>query len=65
VTDLREYMTPREFADLSSDAHHAVWAAHRDGEIDAVPASPRGAILLYRRDQVTALLGELEEAHRG
>jgi hypothetical protein len=64
VPDTREYMNAQEFANLSSDAHHAVWAAHREGRIDAVPASPKGVVLLYRRDQVRALLGELE-ASRG
>lgn len=64
MPDTREYMTPREFASLSGDAHHAVWAAHAEGRVDAVRASPKGVILLYRRDQVRALLGELE-AGRG
>lgn len=60
MPDTREYMNAQEFASLPADAHHAVWAAHRDGRVDAVPASPRGCILLYHRDQVRALLGELE-----
>ncbi len=60
MADLSEYMTPKEFARLSSDAHHAVWQAHADRRIDAVPAtaSGRAGTLVYNRAQVLALVRE-------
>lgn len=62
AADLSEYMTPREFAALSSDAHHAVWRAHAEHRVDAVPAlaSAPSHVRLYHRGQVRALLTELE-----
>ena len=51
-----EYMSAWEFARLPSDVHHAVWAAR---DIDSIPV---GGLRCYRRDQVLALLGELEAA---
>ncbi len=59
MADLSEYMTPAEFANLGSAAHHAVWAAHGEGRIDAASrtATP-GSPLVYNRAQVRALLRE-------
>jgi hypothetical protein len=57
----REYMTPMEFAALPCDVHHAVWAAATYKSIDVVSASgslPRR----YRRDQVQAIMRDLEAA---
>lgn len=51
-------MTVAEFAALPSDAQIAVWQAHAEKRIDAVPV---GQVLQYRRDQVLALLQETEE----
>lgn len=48
-----EYMTPAEFAALPSDAHHAVWAAHAEGRVDAARLSQ---VLVYNRAQVAGLL---------
>jgi hypothetical protein len=59
------YMTPAQFAGLPSSVHHAVWQAHADGRVNAVPSTPRGLMLRYRRDQVEALMGELAEAAGG
>lgn len=49
-----EYMTVAEFAELPSDVHHAVWKAHAEHRISAVPAHPgaSGSVCRYRRDQV-------------
>lgn len=49
-----EYMTVEEFAALSSDVHHAVWKAHAEHRIDAVPARPyvSGSVCRYNREQV-------------
>jgi len=60
MTDLSEYMTPAEFADLGSAAHHAVWRAHAERRIDAVYWLPSrsGSIRLYNRAQVLELLRE-------
>jgi len=60
-----EYMTPAQFAELPAAVHHAVWQAHADGRVSAVPSTPRGLMLRYRRDQVEALMGELAEAAGG
>ena len=59
-----DYMSLWEFAQLPGRAHHAVWAAHRKGLIDAVPVAqsqPRG-ILRYHREQVQEILRGLEAA---
>jgi hypothetical protein len=56
-------MTPREFAALPSAAHHAVWKAATAGLVDSIPASKGGAVRLYRRADVEAVLhGETEHA---
>ena len=47
-----DYMTVREFADLPSDAHHAVWAAG-DDLIDTIPVA---GIRRWHRAQVLGLL---------
>jgi hypothetical protein len=67
VDDLGEYMTLAEFAALDSDAHHAVWRAHAEGRVDAVPSSkPATACArLYNRAEVLELLREMAEARRG
>lgn len=58
-----EYMTLDEFAKLPSDVHHAVWAASARKAIDAVPsARSTGCSHRYRRDQVEAIIRELEAA---
>jgi hypothetical protein len=64
VADLfGEYMTPAEFADLPSDAHHAVWAAHREGRVDGTRWPPRGGtVLVYNRAQVRKLLAATRPA---
>ena len=57
-------MTPREFAGLPSDAQQAVWRAHSEGRVDAVPVSagsPDG-MLRYHRAQVRDLPDETEAA---
>lgn len=61
------YMTPAEFAALPSALHHAVWAAHAEGRIDAAPWSPMqpGSTRVYNRAQVLELLRETAEAGRG
>ena len=59
--DLSGYMTPAEFAGLGSDAHHAVWTAHKDGRVDAVQLAVGGSYR-YHREQVLALLRETAEA---
>jgi len=59
------YMTAVEFAELPAAVHHAVWQAHADGRVSAVPSTPRGLMLRYRRDQVEALMGGLAEAAGG
>jgi hypothetical protein len=55
-----KYMTPAEFAALSSAAHHAVWRADAQGRIDSAPASATqpSAMRVYNRAQVLALLSE-------
>lgn len=62
--ELGEYMTPDEFAELPSDVHHAVWRAHAERRIGAIPSSaaPSGCTLLYHRAQVLALTGETAAA---
>lgn len=62
MADLGEYMTLAEFAALGSDAHHAVWAAHTEGRVDAAQLSQ---VLVYNRAQVRELLRETAEAARG
>lgn len=57
-----EYMTPAEFADLPSDAHHAVWAAHAGGRVDAARYGAPGSVLVYNRAQVAGLLREMAVA---
>jgi hypothetical protein len=42
-----------EFGFLPASVRHAVWRAHAEGRVDAVPA---GQVLRYRRSQVLALL---------
>lgn len=49
-----EYMTVREFADLPSDAHHAVWAAG-EALIDVIHVS---GIRRWHRAQVLELISE-------
>ena len=61
MPDLSAYMTPDEFAALPSDAHHAVWAAHRAGRVDGVLWSPGSMTWVYNRAQVRALLRETAE----
>lgn len=67
MSDLDGFMTLAEFAALGSDAHHAVWRAHGEGRVDAVPSSkPATACArLYNRAQVQELLRETAEAARG
>jgi hypothetical protein len=62
--DLSEYMTPAEFAGLSSDAHHAVWQAYGEGRIGSVPAnrSASACTRLYNRAQVETILADLTSA---
>lgn len=48
-----EYMSLWEFRFLPADTRHAVWRAHAEGRVDAIPA---GDVLRYRRSQVLALL---------
>ena len=64
MADERDFMTPREFASMPSDVQHAVWAAHREGRVDAIRASAGSAsgMLRYHRAQVLALLREAEAA---
>ncbi len=66
MADDREYMTPREFAALTSDARHAVWDAHANRRVEAIRTSAGSAngMLRYHRGQVMALLREAE-ASRG
>lgn len=52
-------MAPDEFAALDSDAHHAVWRAHSEGRVDAVP---RQNVKQYHRAQVLELLREMGAA---
>jgi hypothetical protein len=59
MPDDLEYMTAEEFADLPSDAHHTVWAAHAKGLVDASAANG-GVMRRYHRAQVIALLLGLE-----
>jgi hypothetical protein len=51
------YMTPMQFAALSSDVHHAVWAAYNAGLLDTYPPKDinTSAPRRYRRDQVQAI----------
>lgn len=51
-----DYMTPREFAALGSAAHHRVWKAANEGQVDWIPASPKSTVRLYRRADVEAVL---------
>lgn len=62
---ISEYMTPAEFADLTSDQHHAVWAAHAAGRVDAARSGGVGSTLVYNRAQVYDLLRETAEASCG
>jgi hypothetical protein len=60
MPDRLEFMTPAEFAGLSSDAHHTVWRAHAEGRISSVPASaksPKGMRLFHRAQAETLLTG--------
>lgn len=59
MPDDREYMTVAEFAALPAEAQHAVWKAHAERRVDAVP---EGQVLRYHRAQVLALLRETEAA---
>ena len=63
MADDREYMTPREFSALTSDAQHAVWDAHAKRRVEAIRTSAGSAngMLRYHRGQVLALLREAEE----
>jgi hypothetical protein len=64
MPDLDGYMTPEEFADLPSGAHHAVWRAAAERRVDwklASEGSASGA-RVYHREQVLALLRETAEA---
>jgi hypothetical protein len=65
MTDLSEYMTPEEFVSLGPAAQRAVWRAHAEDRVGAVPWSPRGTTLVYNRAQVLALLDETEATLRG
>jgi hypothetical protein len=64
LADDREYMTPMEFASLRSDVHHAVWAAFNANAIDSVPGkeTDQSRPQRYRRDQVRAIIRDLEAA---
>ena len=58
MPDLSEYMTVDEFAALPSEANFAVWRAHAEKRVAAVPASaatPNG-MRRYHRAQVKAVL---------
>jgi hypothetical protein len=59
VPDDSDYMTVAEFAALPSDAQIAVWQAHAEKRLDAIPECN---VKRYHRAQVLALLGELEAA---
>lgn len=59
-----DYMSIWEFSMLPSEAHHAIWQAHRQGLLKAVPyshAQPNG-VLRYHREQVQEILRGLEAA---
>jgi hypothetical protein len=56
-----DYMTPAEFAALTSAEQHAVWAAHGAGLVAAVSRN-RGDPQRYHREQVLALLAGAEAA---
>jgi hypothetical protein len=61
MADDRDYMSIWEFSQLPPEAHHAVWKAHADGLIDAIPATdgqPDG-IQRYHAEQVRAILAGL------
>jgi hypothetical protein len=62
-----EYMTPAEFAALPSDVHHAVWAAFNANAIDSFPGkkADQSRPQRYHRDQVQAVMRELEAARPG
>ncbi len=62
MADDREFMTPREFAALPSDAQHAVWGAHAKRRVEAIRTSAGSAngMLRYHRGQVMALLCDAE-----
>jgi hypothetical protein len=59
-----DYMSTWEFAELPADVHHAVWAAHRDGRIDAIPYTQGqpGGVLRYRADRVREIAAGLAAA---
>lgn len=58
AADDSDYMTVEEFAALTSDAHHAVWAA--GGTVDTIQVGGNGGIRRYHRAQVRALLAARE-----
>lgn len=54
-----EWLTVAEFAELDSDAQHAVWKAHAEKRVAAVSLN---GLRRYRRRDVEAVLAELEGA---
>jgi hypothetical protein len=54
-----EYMTVEEFAALTSDEQHAIWKAHAERRIDAIPECN---VKRYHRAQARAVLREAEAA---
>jgi hypothetical protein len=55
-----DYLTPAEFAALTTAQQIAVWQAHAAGRVQAVRWNPRqtNSVLMYRRADVNAVLGE-------
>jgi hypothetical protein len=61
MADDRDYMSIWEFSRLTSEQHHAVWDAHANGLVDAIPATDGqpGGVLRYHAEQVRAILAGL------
>ena len=55
-----DYLTPAEFAALSTGEQIAVWQAHAAGLVQARLLNPTqtGGVRVYRRADVNAVLGE-------
>lgn len=58
MPDPRQFMTPDEFAALTTEQQIAVWVAADTGRVEWVPWSPAGSTRLYHRAQVQALLAQ-------
>lgn len=60
MADDRAYMLPREFTALPPDVQHAVWRAHAENRLSAIPVSGTSVkgMFRYHRVQVRRIARE-------